>query len=55
METVMFELNRFHNGVLKLGRKHGATGLPTRRESRIDLEAYRTQLSVAERLARRPF
>ena len=49
----MFELNRFHNGVLRLGRTRVAGGLPTRRESCVDLEAYRAQLSTAERLARR--
>ncbi len=51
----MFELNRFHNGVLRLGRHQVHGGLPTRQESRRDLESYRTQLALAERNGRRIF
>lgn len=49
----MFELNRFHNAVLKSARKQGRSGLPTRRESRRDLELYRAPLEAAERAGRR--
>ncbi len=43
----MFDVDRFHNSVLKLGRNRA--GLPSRDESRRDVEARHAQIAGASR------
>lgn len=42
-----YDLNRFHRQILRRGRS-ARSGLPTREESRRDLESARAQLYGAE-------
>lgn len=51
-ESPMHELDRLHNRILRHARRGTGAGVPTRDETRRDVEAFRRQVADAMHVAR---